>query len=69
MSFVLRVISDAVENLFNSPVENLSTFLNTFSLKVLPSFAATLADNSIIEIADIILIKATPSICNPWNNI
>ena len=51
------------------PVENLSTFLNTFSLKVLPSLAATLADNSIIEIADIILINATLSICNPWNNI
>ena len=69
MSFVLRVIKDAVENSFNSAFEKLITFLNTLSLKVLPNLAATLEDKNIIETADIILTSATPSIWNPDNKI
>ena len=65
ISFVLRVIKDAVEKPLNSSVEKLNTFLNTFSLKVLLSLAATLADNNIIVTAEIIVIAAIPSICNP----
>ena len=65
ISFVVRVIKDAVENPLNSSVEKLNTFLNIFSLNVLPSLAATLEDNSIIEIALIIVIDAIPNICKP----
>ena len=64
-SFVLRVINEAVENLLSSAFENVITFLNTFSLNVLPSFAATFEDKNIIETADTILTNATPNICNP----
>ena len=64
-SFVLLVINDAVENWLNSAVEKLNTFLNNFSLKVLPSLAATLDDKNIIVTAESILINATPAICNP----
>ena len=55
-------IKDAVENSLNSFVEKLSTFLNTLSLRVFPSFAATLADKSITKIADTILANAIPII-------
>ena len=69
ISFVLRVINDAVENSFNSLFEKLNTFLNTFSLKVFPNLAATFEDNNIINIADAILIKAIPNISIPDNNM
>ena len=62
MSFVLRVIRDAVENSLSSAVEKLRTFLKTLSLKVFPSFAATLDEHSIIVTAHVILISAMPSI-------
>ena len=62
MSFVLLVINDAAPNSLNSFVEKFITFLNTLSLKTLPKLAATLEDNSIITIADSILISAIPSI-------
>ena len=65
ISFVERVIKDAVLYSENSLFENLSTFLNTFSLNVFASLAATLADKHIIEIADIIIINDIPSIFNP----
>ena len=65
MSFVVRVINDAVENPLNSSVEKLNTFLNIFSLNVLPNLAATLDDNNIIVTADNIVIVAIPSICRP----
>ena len=68
-SLVLLVISDAVENLLNSAVEKLNTFLNNFSLKVFPSFAATLDDKNIIVTAEAILINATPVICIPTINM
>ena len=42
MSFVLRVISEAVENLFISAFENPTTLVNVFSLKSRPMPAPTL---------------------------
>ena len=65
ISFVLRVINDAVEYWFNSLFENVNTFVNTFSLKSLPNLAATLDENNITNTAETIVIAATPSICIP----
>ena len=69
MSFVLRVINDAVENSLNSLFEKLNTLLKTFSLKVLEIFAPTLFDKNIITTADDMLISANPSIFRPVINI
>ena len=65
MSFVERVINDAVLYSANSLFEKLNTFLNTFSLNVFANLAATLADKHIIEIADAIIKNEIPSIFNP----
>ena len=65
ISFVERVINDAVLYSENSLFEKLNTFLNTFSLKVFASLAATLADKHIIEIADTMIINDIPNIFNP----
>ena len=46
ISLVLLVISDAVENLSNSALENPTTFLNTFPLRSRPVLAATLEARS-----------------------
>ena len=69
ISFVLRVIKDAVENWFNSLLEYPITFLNTLSRSVFPNLAATLEENNIIITAEIILTRAIPSISNPVINI
>ena len=59
---MLRVINEAVENSLNSFLVNCNTFLNTLSLKILPSVAATLDDNSIIITAATMLTNAIPII-------
>ena len=69
ISFVLRVISDAVENALNSSMEKPKTFLKTLFLRFCPNLAATLDDKYIIIIAAIILINAIPNICIPVNSI
>ncbi|MPM16169.1 hypothetical protein SDC9_62545 [bioreactor metagenome] len=62
---MLRVISDAVENLSNSELEKLVTFLNTSPLKDLPNPAAILAEISPTITEATMLSNAIPSIFNP----
>jgi len=65
ISFVVRVINEAVENLLNSVFEKLSTFLKTAFLKSLATPAPTRDDRNAELIAAIEPIKAIPNIIKP----
>ena len=65
MSFVLLVISDAVENLSISAFENPTTFLNTFSLSVIP--IPTLEAKKPTSTVTTPIRSAIPSIFSPAN--
>ena len=69
MSLVLRVISDAVENLSNSTFEKLTTFLNTSLRRLRPIPAPTLEPINPTTIVANKLISAIPSIAAPDLNI
>ena len=69
ISFVLRVISDAVENLSNSTFEKLTTFLNTSLRRLRPIPAPTLEPINPTTIVANKLISAIPSIAAPDLNI
>ena len=62
---ITEQVTVEMENFLNSLVENPITFLKILSLKVFPSLAATLEDNSIMNTAVTIITNATPNIWNP----
>ena len=65
ISFVLRVIKEAVENLLNSLLEKLSTFLNTAKRKSLATAAPSLDAKNATQIEATAPSKAIPNIWIP----
>ena len=65
ISFVVRVISDAVEKWLNSSLEKLSTFSKTSFLKARATPAPTFVAKKATEIAATVPSKAIPNIFKP----